>query len=266
MRTEIIAELGSIAEGRLDVMLRQVDVAQAAGADAVKLQWLSSPARLVERRHAEGYAGAYQHLAYPLGSLRAVVAYARGAGLKAGCSVYLSEDVAVLAPLVDFLKVASFEAGDVQLLGAIAATKARRVIVSSGMSDGLLPCVALDALIYDCASVSVLHCVSAYPAPVDACNLALFARPDDNGMSGFSDHTAWEWTGAIAVAAGARILEAHLRLDDTSPQHPDYACALDPAAFAAYVRHVRVVETMMGDGVKRMQDCEAEMMQYRVTA
>jgi N-acetylneuraminate synthase/N,N'-diacetyllegionaminate synthase len=43
---------------------------------------------------------------------------------------------------------------------------------------------------------------------------------------GLSDHTTSTLTGALAVAAGATIVEKHIRLHDTSQDCPDYPHSL----------------------------------------
>ena len=90
-------------------------------------------------------------------------------------------------------------------------------------------------------------------------NLAALKQCD-----GLSDHSRHRWMGALAVAAGAEIIEAHLRLDDTDPENPDFATAFTPAEFADYVRNIRFAEAALGDGQKRLQDCERPMAEYRV--
>jgi N,N'-diacetyllegionaminate synthase len=262
--TFIIAELGSLAEGRQDVMLRQINAAADAGCDAVKAQWVSNPARLVARRHAKDYAGAYEHIAYPLAWLGVMREHAKARGMEFGCSCYLPEDAATIAPFVDWIKLASFEAADRRLLEAALVT-GREVIVSLGMGADV-PTVSMPLLPAATwlGKIRLLHCVSAYPAPVEACNLRLL-QTQAPIFDGFSDHTANVLTGAFAVCAGASVIEFHLRLDDSNPSDPDYSCALSPSQAAEYVRLIRLAEMAMGDGVKAMQECERECSQYRVT-
>jgi N,N'-diacetyllegionaminate synthase len=256
-RTEIIAELGSLAEGRQDVMLRQISAAADAGCDAVKAQWVSSPARLVERRKAQAYAGAYANIAYSLDFLPVMREHAEARGLEFGCSVYIEGDAAKVAPFVDFLKVSSFEALDVGLRRDVKAT-GKLCIVSVGMLTGH------DEPYRD--GFLSLHCVSAYPAPMDACNLSVLRDVwGDDAYDGFSDHTANFLTGAFAVCAGARIVEFHLRLDDSNPASLDYSCALSPSEAKRYVDLIRLAELAMGDGTKKIQACELPMAAFRVT-
>ena len=127
------------------------------------------------------------------------------------------------------------------------------IVVSLGM--GAEPPPAITA--------SRLHCISAYPADLAQTNLA--ALRDNYEIDGLSDHSHQTDMGALAVAAGASIIETHVRLDDTDPANPDYAVSFTPAEFAEYVRLVRRAETIMGDGVRRVQSCEEQNLRFRVT-
>jgi len=273
--TFVVCELGGIAEGDLSVMLRQIEAAAAAGADAVKAQWLSDPAALVKRRRAEGYVGAYERLAYPVEWLGTLRDAAKARGLGFGCSVYLPSDAANVVPFVQFLKIASFENMDRELMSAVDLLNAR-VIISAGMGDRdhaqwltswrntrrrFSTTIDSGYTWFGPSDTDVLHCCSAYPCPPESINLAVIRAYD---LDGFSDHTANVLTGAFAVCAGARIVEFHLRLDDSNPANPDYVCALSPVDANRYVANIRLAERVMGDGVKACQPCEREMARYRV--
>ena len=74
---------------------------------------------------------------------------------------------------------------------------------------------------------------------------------------GFSDHTLGVEIAVAAVARGACVLEKHFTLDKTMPG-PDHRASLDTGEFAAMVRAIRVVESALGDGVKRPVPSEIE--------
>lgn len=259
-RVEVIVEPGSCADGSLDRMLALCDLAAEAGATAFKPQFYSDPDRLADRRHMAAdnpYRAIYRRYQMPFDWLPVIAERCQARGLEMFCTVYLHNDVRTVAPFVSAFKVSSFESGEHEslLLDACDLHK-HRVIVSHGMSE-------------DCGyqADSNLHCVSAYPAPLDSLNLSVVGVADNCGnrfFDGYSDHSADVRVGAWAVAAGARILEVHARLDDTDPANPDYATALSPAQLREYIANVRDCEKAMGDGVKRVQDAERPMLEYRV--
>ena len=251
--TFIIAEAGSCHDGQFRRALDLIQVAKAAEADACKFQYWSSPERLAERRNAADYLDVYRRYQMPREWLEPLAAQCAHDGLEFMCTTYLPEDIPVVAPFVKRFKVASFEAGDERFLQAHTVYQ-KPLIVSTGMSGGLLAV----GVPYP---TEVLHCVSSYPAPLDQANLGVLRNP---AYAGYSDHTRHVLTGAFAVCAGARILEVHFRLDDTDTSNPDYGTALSPSELGEYVANVRLAERMMGDGVKKPQPAEADMMRYRV--
>ena len=265
-RTYVIAEAGSCHDGKFSAMERLIDAAQSAGADCVKIQYWSSAERLAQRRHAgEAVAAAYARHQVPTDWLPRVRASVDHVGLEAACTVYLPEDVWVVARHFDVLKVSSFESEDRELLTMMRAplSVGKEVFVSLGM--GASPDVSRECLAVVNASgrLRFLHCVSAYPAPL----LQLRLRRLRGDVHGFSDHSppTQEWTGALAVAAGATIIERHLRLTDTPADNPDFPHAMPPLTFSAYVRHIREAEAALGDpGPDVSQLCEEPMLAYRV--
>lgn len=256
-RVFVIAEAGSCHDNSYASALRLIQTAKQAGADACKFQFWSSPKRLAERRHAEAYFPVYAKYQLPEEWLPKLAQECRANGIEFMCTTYLPEDIEIVAPHVQRFKVASFEAGDVEFVDAHKKYD-KDLIISCGM--GAMPQWNHQRRHW------FLHCVSAYPAPVEAANLSAIGRDDEEGFvrDGYSDHTKFVLTGAFATCAGARILEVHFRLNDTDPQNPDYGTALSPSELAEYVSLVRLAEKMLGDGVKRPQACEAEMSKYRV--
>lgn len=285
MNVTVIAEPGATHEGDHDTILRLIEAAAEAGADVFKNQYCSDPERLIQRRTARlepaeaeafrtKYLPFYSWLAYPLEWHAEFRAYCHERGLKYGCSTVLPEDVAELKPFVDLFKIPSFEALSRDLLDA-HEDAGGHLIISTGMLDE-------DQVRWLDAwrrrgrnvgrTVSLLHCVTSYPCPAQELNLRTLEYPWCDGLSDHSRHTG---VGGVAVKRGAKVIEAHLRLDDCSPDNPDYATAFTPSGFALYVQNIRSAEAgefyasdedvMLGDGVKRPMEAEAEMAQYRVT-
>ena len=265
LRTFVIAEAAGCHDGDFRKALRLVDVAADVDADAVKFQWVSSPERLAARRRASEYLAAYHILAFSPSWHEDLAWRCAAAGIEYMCTVYLQEDIAVIAPHVQRFKVSSFEAEDVDFVATHFAYWPKPILVSTGMQGetlGRLFGRVAARQRAPVADVRYLHCVSAYPAPLEELCLAVIRR---HGLHGLSDHTRHPWTGALAVAAGAEIIEFHVRLDDTLPTNADYQVSRSPAEAREYVANVRLAERMLGDGVKRVMPCEEPMLRYRVT-
>jgi len=99
--------------------------------------------------------------------------------------------------------------------------------------------------------ITVLHCNTEYPTPMEDVNLrAMCSIRDAFGVAvGYSDHTAGIEVPIAAVALGANVIEKHLTLDRNLPG-PDHKASLEPDEFAAMVCSIRNIEQAMGDGIK----------------
>lgn len=258
MKVLVIAEAGSSHDGDLDRAKRLVAAAATAGADICKFQFWSDPVRLAERRQATESLAIYAQYKIPARWLDLLAYECKRHEIEFMCTCYLPEDIAVVAPWVTRFKISSFEACDQEFVRRHLDYYDRRIIISTGMA-GESEVSRLWHL--GDGNFALLHCLSAYPAPPNEVNLAVIY---DGMFDGFSDHTTSTLTGAVAVGAGARILEKHLRLEDTDPDNPDYPHSLPPDQFAQYVQNVRLAEQMIGDRYKRPMPSEAAMMKYRV--
>ena len=111
------------------------------------------------------------------------------------------------------------------------------------------------------AKFALLHCVSSYPTPPKDAHLAWIGELAKFGVPvGFSDHTTESLSGALAVAAGACVIEKHLTYD-CSAAGPDHAASADPRQFAEYVRAIRLAETLRGRGGKCVLPIEQDVRQ-----
>jgi len=270
----VIAEPGCTHEGRFDALVRLLHKAADGGANVFKPQWVSDVDAMLARRHIgldhpkrAYYARAYRWLNFPVAWHGELARQSHARGMQYAVTAFLPQDVATVAPFVEYLKVSSFEACDVDLLSALRVVPATQVLISCGMStttpyDALAITVKLPCW-WD---VHVLHCVSSYPAPLAALNLRILSRDDARPVfDGYSDHSRDLRVGMVAVAAGASIIETHFRLDTCDPANPDYAVAFTPDEFAQYVHNIRDAEVMLGTGEKQVQACEAWALPYKVT-
>jgi pseudaminic acid synthase len=152
---------------------------------------------------------------------------------------------------VDFLetqrvpayKIASFDVINTPLLKKVAQTN-KPVIMSVGMADLEEVREACKILGEEgCPSISLLHCISAYPTKYEELNLR---KIDDlkkkfNCIIGFSDHTLTIDAPVMAAYMGARIIEKHITYsrDDGGP---DSNFSLEPKEFKELVGKLREAE------------------------
>ena len=250
----VIAECGVNHGGSVDTAYRLIEAARQAGADAVKFQWFKTDA-LVKRRGPQ--AEALRPLELSEGAMRALAGRCVDLDLPFLCSVFDLESAdAYLALDPPAVKIGSGELRELELIHA--ASRGVPVILSTGMATMRDVREAVDALEHE--DFALLHCVSAYPAPLDQVNLrAMDALRAFHCPVGFSDHSRFTWMPALAVARGACIIEKHLTLDRRLPG-PDHIASCTPDELRETVYRIRQATTILGSSEKRPQPCEAETM------
>jgi N,N'-diacetyllegionaminate synthase len=267
----VIAEAGSNHDGSLDQARRLVDVAAAAGADAVKFQ-LFRAGRLYTRG-----AGRSEYLKLdrdifeiiaamemPYEWLPVLAEHARGQGLEFMASPFDEESADRLDPFVRSFKIASYEMTHVPLVRHLAA-KGKPLVMSTGTADLDEVATAVGEVAGAGAPpLALMQCTAAYPAPLDALNLRAVGRLKAAfGIPvGLSDHSRDPFVGPLAaVALGANLLEKHFTLDNALPG-PDHRFAVEPAELRAMVERVRGVEEALGTGDKHVQPVEQELRRF----
>jgi N,N'-diacetyllegionaminate synthase len=263
--TYVIGEAGACGDADLTKMLAQIDACAKAGVNAVKFQWTSDATAMGNRRGratADGYDLIYRrYLMWDDDWHQHLYDRCVDVGVDYLCTVYLPKDVRVVSSYVAHFKVSSFEAKDTDLHHAVLdqCRDGKRMMLSLGMCSDL----EIDMLRFSLADVQCidyLHCISAYPTPFPSMNLSRIHR---NRLDGYSDHTSPQltMTGALAVAAGARIIEAHMKLDTTDDWNPDAPHAMTPLQLTDYVSQIRMTE----DAMSSDDDSAEELMRpYRV--
>lgn len=249
----IIAELGVNHDGSLERALELTRAAAEAGASAVKLQLFD--ARMLLSGEAELAAYQEQTADSPLELLQALqlsvdemvkvreLAHELEMGfIVTPFSLELVPELKRLKP--DAVKIASPDSVNLPLVEAVAGL-GKPVIVSLGTTEERdLP--VLKRMQEVCAEVPLvlMECVSSYPVPEGGSAIGSIPRiAAEFGVPvGYSDHTTSVYTGMLAVAAGACMVEKHLTYDKEA-EGPDHAASFDPTEFAEYVDLIGLAES-----------------------
>lgn len=170
--------------------------------------------------------------------------------IEFSCSPFYLAAVAELAPYVSFYKIASYALLWDELLAACAKV-GKPIILSTGMATLVEVEHAVQVLKNNgCQDITVLHCVSAYPTPIESCNLAAIEtlRNKFECRVGWSDHTVQPGVINRAIHRwGSEVIEFHFDLDGKGAEYQGGHCWL-PEMIAPVI-----YETTMavdGDGVK----------------
>jgi sialic acid synthase SpsE len=269
----VIAEAGANHNRDLDTARALIDAAVAAGADAVKFQTYTGSDLYSTKTPRFDYLGdladtpihqLLDDIALPRDWQPILAEHCRAQGIEFLSSPFDRAAVDELRALhVAALKIASFEIVDLGLI-EYAASQGDPLIISTGMADLGEIEDALDSARHGGSDqLCLLQCASLYPSPPHIMNLrtipalkAAFQVP-----VGLSDHTLGTHIAPAAVAIGANLVEKHFTLDRTATG-PDHAFAIEPDELITLVRHIREVESAMGDGRKRGPSDEERVEMY----
>ncbi len=260
----IIAEAGVNHNGDIRLAYALIDAAKQAGVDAIKFQTFKTE-KIVTRsadtaEYQKNNSGKNEtqfdlikklELSYP--QFEELHRYCQQLGL---CFLSTPDEPESLDFLVDKLdipviKIGSGEINNYPYLRQIAA-KNRPMILSTGMSTLVEVEKAVKTIqAISNAPLSLLHCTTNYPCPMDQVNLLamLTMKREFNLPIGYSDHTLGIEVPVAATALGATIIEKHFTLDRTL-EGPDHLASLDPIELKQMVLAIRNIESALGTGIK----------------
>ena len=289
----VIAEAGVNHNGDLALAHKLVDGAADAGADAVKFQTFdakklathSAPKASYQQQTtdaAESQLEMLRKLELPRDWHFELREHARTRGIEFLSTAFDSESLTFLEELdMPFYKVPSGELTNGPLLWQFARQR-RPLVVSTGMATMSEVEQALAVIAHafnaehepanECelwrgwsipewraslrGKVTLLHCTSQYPTPMNEVNLRAMDTLMAFGLPvGYSDHTEGILIPVAAVARGASLIEKHFTLDRSMPG-PDHKASLEPEELKRMVNQIRHLQLAMGDGAKCPQASE----------
>ncbi len=276
MKTIIIAEVGVNHNGDLDLAKKMIDIAKECGVDIVKFQTgnaemiISKNAPKAEYQKATtGSSGSQlemvKKISLPLESFAELKEYCDKRSIEFLSTPFDLESIDVLNRLdMKRWKIPSGEVTNLPYLLKIAKTK-KPVIMSTGMCDiEEIECAVKILKENGTEDLSLLHCTTEYPAPINEVNLEAIdtMRKRFNLEVGYSDHTQGVEIPIAAVARGAGIIEKHFTIN-RNMEGPDHRASIEPDELKAMVSAIRNVEVAIGDGEKKVTLSEQK---NRITA
>lgn len=252
----VVAEIGANHEGNVDTAAALIEASAKAGAHAVKFQSYT-PERFIAATDRERFERV-SRFALDEAAHRRLARVAGDHGI-AFFSAAISEDwVPLIAELGAAIKIASSDLTFEPVVRAAAAT-GKPVILSTGAGDTEEITTAINWF-RDAAGtddivdrLALLHCVSAYPTPIEEANLLSipFLREKYSLTTGWSNHVLGTEACIGAVALGAQIIEVHVTDRKEGRDHRDHELSLEPDELAELVRLVARVRASLGTYDKR---------------
>lgn len=259
-KTYIVAELSANHGHKLENALASVHAAKAAGVDAIKIQTYTADTMTLDSDNEDFLVktgtiwdgvtlyNLYKEAYTPWEWHKAIFDEAKKVGIDCFSTPFDKTAVDLLEELDNpIYKIASFEITDIPLI-EYAASKHKPIVISTGIAtpDDIQEALAACKRVGN-DDITLLHCVSAYPAPMELVNLrTMMDMAKRYGVRvGLSDHTKGSDVAIAAVVLGATMVEKHFILD-RAIGGPDAAFSMQQDEFAAMVQSIRNVEKALG--------------------
>lgn len=266
-KTYIIAEAGLNHNGSIDLAKRLIDLAALSGADAVKFQKRTIDKLAVKETldavddrfpdFGKTYREIREYLEFNFDQYKFLKEYSEERGLDFICTAFDETAVDFLEKLeLKTYKLASHSLTNIDLLKYISTTK-KKIILSTGMATMDEIKTAVNIFQNNNTNLSLLHCVSSYPTPIEECNLNMIyeLKKVFDVPIGYSGHEIGFLPTIIAVAMGAEIIERHFTLDNNLIGF-DHKMSLNPQDLISMISEIRNVEKCMGSSSKNVSDKE----------
>ena len=268
---DVTAEITTNHFGDFDRLEKLVRAAHEAGADWVKVQKREVETFYTAEQLAQPYKspfgstfGAYRNqLELDREGFRFLDELCADLGIGWFASVLDQPSFQFMLELdVPMIKLPSTISEHKQYLSYVAENYTGSLVLSTGMTDHRYEEWVLETFKKQ-DKLYLLHCNSAYPTPDEHTNIGVvrhyaeLAKDHPQLIPGYSSHDFGWMASALAVAAGAQMVEKHVKLGNTEWAHFDaVAVDLNGDAFTEYVAAIRKAQVLVGSSQKRITDSE----------
>jgi len=266
----ITAEIGINHNGDIGIAKKLIDIAKNANCDAVKFQ-----KRTVEKVYSK------QVLDSPRESPWGTTTREQKLGLEFNKKEYDVIDAYCKEKEIEWFasswdidsqlflrnyhlkhnKIASAMLTNTELLNMVAEEK-KHTFISTGMStiDQISHAVKIFKN-YDC-HFELMHSNSSYPMNPNEANLQCIKTLKEkfNCNVGYSGHESSGYNISLTAAVlGVTSIERHITIS-RAMYGSDQAASLEPLGLVRLIRDIRMIDLIMGDGVKKVYPSEIPVM------
>ena len=266
----ITAEIGINHNGDIGIAKKLIDTAKNANCDAVKFQ-----KRTVEKVYSKQVLDSYREspwgtttreqklgLEFNKKEYDIIDTYCKEKGIEWFASSWdIDSQLFLRNYQLKYNKIASAMLTNTELLNIVAEEK-KHTFISTGMST--IDQISHAVKIFknsDCP-FELMHSNSSYPMNPNEANLLCIKTLKEkfNCNVGYSGHeSSGYYISLTAAFLGATSIERHITLA-RDMYGSDQAASLEPIGLERLVRDIRVLNLIMGDGVKRIYPSEIPVM------
>jgi len=261
-KIKIIAEIGVNHNGSIKIAKKLIDVSKKAGADYVKFQTFKTNKLLNQSATLANYQkkntkfksthDLLNKYEFTYKNFLELKNYCIKKKIKFLSTPFDLESLNILRKLkVNIIKISSGDFTNLHLIDK--SLNFKKIILSTGLSDENEITQILEFIKKKkkLNNIFLLHCNTDYPTKPRDVNLLsmLYLKEKYNVDTGFSDHSEGITASIAAASLGAKIIEKHITLG-RDMEGPDHKSSIEPDEFKEMVRHIRLVEKMLGQKKK----------------
>lgn len=270
-QVKIVAEITTNHFGDMDRLKSMIVAAKQAGADFIKLQkrdvdsfysqeqlnaTYSSPFGKTFRDYRQGIELNYEQFDL-------VDKFCKKIGIGWFASILDMPSYEFIRQFnPDIIKLPSTISEHKDYLSTVANDFENDVVISTGYTDHEYESFIINTFT-KARNIYLLQCTSAYPTPNEDTQIGVvrhyynLAKKHQKIIPGFSSHDIGSVCSMMAVAAGARMIEKHVKFGDVAWSHFDeVAVDLVNGDFNALVADIRRAERIVGGELKAIHASE----------
>ncbi len=274
-RTYFVADIAANHDGSLDRAVHLIRLAAEAGADAAKFQNFKAETIVSNRGFMElqgklahqstwkkDVVEVYREASIPLDWTTKLKEACEESGIDYFTAPYDLEYIEYFKSVTPIIKIGSGDITWLESLKAIAKTN-NYIFLATGASTMEDVRNALKVLKKSRKPIVLMQCNTNYTGNAENVGhlnlrvLNTYSNEFPEVIIGLSDHTSGHLSVLAAVALGAKVIEKHFT-DDTSREGPDHRFSLDSNSWKEMVKSTRLLESALGDGMKRIEENEKE--------
>ena len=256
----IIAEVGANHNGNINLALELITVAKECGVDCVKFQTYTPSECLSENKDFEYYSNGKKikesefnllnRLSLKSDDWLKIQEHCKKENIIFMTTIQDEVDLELMMKFgLNSIKKGSDDFNYIPNLINMAKT-GLPLILSKGMATEDEVDEVIKTLLPINNKISIMHCVSVYPAKPELLNLNqinTLKKKYPEIVWGYSDHSIGTLACSNAVALGAKVIEKHYTLDKKF-NGPDHWFSADPIELKKLVNDIRQTEISMGSG------------------
>ncbi len=277
----VIAEAGANHNGDINLALKLIEVAKKCGADCIKFQTYTPSECLTEEKDFEYFSNGKKvkesefdllnRLALKKNDWIKIIEKCKTEDIIFMTTIQDEVDLDLMMSLgISSIKKGSDDFNYIPNLTTVAKTKLP-LILSKGMASEDEVDKVIKTLIPLNSKISIMHCISVYPAKSEILNLnqiVSLKRKYPEIIWGYSDHSIGTLACTTAVALGAKVIEKHFTLDKKL-EGPDHWFSSDPKELTDLIKQIRETELSLGSydiKIAKEEEKSKNLMRRKIVA